>query len=87
MAIDERKNGINGRVIQIPIDNLLLFTSFQNGRKREYRKRKAAVARFCGAWVKENDQAVFLVLYTLKRDGSRLPRSFASNGRIAHFSP
>src|SRR5580698_11007584 len=87
MAIDERKNGVNRMFIQISINDFIFLTAFQHSSECEHGKRKATVARPGGAWMKKNDQAFFLVLYILKREGSRLPRSFASSGLIAHCSP
>jgi hypothetical protein len=69
VGVNRPEDGSDGIVFQIAVDNFVFFTAFQHGRKREHGERKAAVARFSGSGMKEDDHSVALAAWIRKRDG------------------
>src|SRR5258705_1826521 len=52
---DELKNNLERVVVEVAVDDLILFASFEHGRNGQYRKRETAVARAGRAWGEEDD--------------------------------
>jgi hypothetical protein len=60
VVVDQTHNRSRWIILQVAVDNCVFLTVFQHGRKRQHRKRQAAVARFRGSGVKEDDHLMTL---------------------------
>src|SRR6266550_4698229 len=54
---DELKNDVDRVVVEVAVDDLILFAPFEHGGDGQYRKRKAAVAWSGRAWIEEDDHS------------------------------
>ena len=55
MSGDELENDVDRIVVEVAVDDLVLFASFEHSGNGQDRKRKAAIAWSGGAWVEEDD--------------------------------
>jgi hypothetical protein len=62
MMIDEVKDYGDRIVFEIPINDFIFFSAFQDSSKCEYRKWKPAIARLGSAGMKEDDHLLFLAV-------------------------
>jgi hypothetical protein len=51
LLVDESQNAASRVIVDIAVDNRVLFAAFEHSRQGEHRQGKAAIARLGGAWI------------------------------------